>query len=650
MEVKTINGYDIKDETARNKIDLMNSKVEYIFPKFISNATSGDSSLIKYRNKSILIDTYGLDQWLEIKAMLDDNNVNHIDYLIITHYHQDHYGNFKNLVENNYVNNKTKLYMPSNLVQVSSVNTIIQEYTNYCEQHNLTYYVPLENEVLTIDDLKLTFYNTDSSILYQEYYVGHTTPDYNNTSTIVLVEHKNVKSFYSGDSSNLAYNRFYDDKFIKGEVDLFKVGHHGINHATNENFIKLLNPKYAVVTSGIADFKINNQSDCEEVAILQKLGCKIYPCHMESDYIKFISDGSSMKCISGIPYDLSKGAIWKSIYVNSNVNLNEIQDGTQEHPFSNLNSALDVIDKTTNYHIDIYLSDGDYNVLDDDLANNNKRKTVFNTGSNRIRVHGNTEDRTKVKLSQTLIKYSTVTLENLTINLDTYNDTAGLYIENSNVILNNVLIDSVENNLINCNAIGIGDQSQLWINGNSRINNCNRCISGADSTIFINNLSIGNFSNSEAISLYRCFYASEIISFDNEEKRLAFNKRNKLFNSPQAIFSGDTHPEITLSKSATNYDWIELFYRDVNNNYGSMKIYNPNNKIVAITICHVASAMDSLYNTTHRLKILNDKISLVNSVKWHVVNNQTVFTADANEIYILKVVGGFNNREDYTVS
>lgn len=371
---------------------------------------------------------------------------------------------------------------------------------------------------------------------------------------------------------------------------------------------------------------------------------------MESDYIKFISDGSSMKCISGIPYDLSKGSIWKSVYVNSNVNLNEIQDGTQEHPFSNLNSALDVIDKTTNYHIDIYLSDGDYNVLDGGLANNNKRKTVFNTGNNRIRVHGNSNDRTKVKLSQTLIKYSNVRLENLTINLDTYNDTAGLYIENSNVILNNVLIDSVENNLINCDGIGISDQSQLWINGNSRINNCNRCIIGSDSTIFINNLSIGNFSNSEPITMYRCFYCSEIISFDDASKKLSFNKRNKIFNSPQTIFSGNAHPEIILSKSATNYDWIEIFYKDGDNNYGSMKIYEPNNKVVSITICHIATAMDSLYNTTHRLKILNDKISLVNAVKWHVVNNQTVFTANANEIFIIKVVGGFNDRENYTVS
>ena len=582
--------------------------------------------------------------------MLDNNQISHIDYLIITHYHIDHYGNFKNLVENGYVNSNTKLYMPANLIQISYINDLIEEYMDYCENHNLIYYVPEENEILTIDDLKLTFYNTDSEILYEKYYENQTNPDYNNTSTVVLLEHKNVKIFYTGDCSHLAYNRLYDDKFIKGEVDLFKVGHHGINHGTNENFIKLLNPKYAVVTSGIADFKINNQSDCEEVAILQEIGCKIYPTHMESDYIKFISDGSSVKCISGIPYDLSKGAIWKSVYVNSNVNLNEIQDGTQEHPFSNLNSALDVIDKTTNYHIDIYLSDGDYNVLDGGLANNNKRKTVFNTGNNRIRVHGNSNDRTKVKLSQTLIKYSNVRLENLTINLDTYNDTAGLYVENSNVILNNVLIDSVENNLINCDGIGISDQSQLWINGNSRINNCNRCIVGSDSTIFINSLSIGNFSNSEPIAIYRCFYCSEIINFDDTSKKLSFNKRNKAFNSPQTIFSGNAHPEITLSKSATNYDWIEIFYKDGDNNYGSMKIYEPNNKVVSITICHVATAMDSLYNTTHRLKILNDKISLVNAVKWHVVNNQTVFTANANEIFIIKVVGGFNDRENYTVS
>ena len=42
--------------------DKINDTCELIFPKFMSNALSGDANLIKYKNKSILIDTYSAEQ------------------------------------------------------------------------------------------------------------------------------------------------------------------------------------------------------------------------------------------------------------------------------------------------------------------------------------------------------------------------------------------------------------------------------------------------------------------------------------------------------------------------------------------------------------------------------------------------------------
>ena len=80
----SLNGYDVKDKIAREQINgILNDKVNFRFPKFTSNEWSADGNLIKYEGKNILIDTNGAINWTSFKNYLDDNNVSHIDYLIM---------------------------------------------------------------------------------------------------------------------------------------------------------------------------------------------------------------------------------------------------------------------------------------------------------------------------------------------------------------------------------------------------------------------------------------------------------------------------------------------------------------------------------------------------------------------------------------
>ena len=93
--------------------------------------------------------------------MLIDNNITHIDYFILTHYHSDHYGNFKNLVNDGYIDSATHFYMPAEVTKWSGTTTLIAEYKTYFQNHNLQYYVPEENEILSIENLELKFFNCD---------------------------------------------------------------------------------------------------------------------------------------------------------------------------------------------------------------------------------------------------------------------------------------------------------------------------------------------------------------------------------------------------------------------------------------------------------------------------------------------------------
>ena len=78
MEVKTINGYTIKDEESRNGFLRLSEKfnqVKYIFPKNIISSYSGDCNIIKAYDKNIMIDTHTPEAKLDIYQMLEDNNI-----------------------------------------------------------------------------------------------------------------------------------------------------------------------------------------------------------------------------------------------------------------------------------------------------------------------------------------------------------------------------------------------------------------------------------------------------------------------------------------------------------------------------------------------------------------------------------------------
>lgn len=82
--------------------------------------------------------------------------------------------------------------------------------------------------------------------------------DENNNSITFLLKQGNKKAFFAGDMNNLDGNdgpgRVGDEDRLKndiGEVDFLKLGHHGYQNSNTEDYINILNPKYAVITNDI---------------------------------------------------------------------------------------------------------------------------------------------------------------------------------------------------------------------------------------------------------------------------------------------------------------------------------------------------------------------------------------------------------------
>ena len=366
------NNLDVQDEID-NKLEEMkengeladiiaqfiNEEVKFIFPKFWANARSGDTTLIKYKNIVILVDCYSPEQWTNVKEMIDSNNVDHIDYFIITHYHADHVGNFENLVNSGYIDTTTKIYLPAPVQWYGNEPTY---YTNYCQTNNLDYTLPTENTKVQVDDLlSFTFTNTDTTAMNQ-YYNNNQGDNIkiNNSSIVTLFEYGTQKALLVGDCEQMALKRIRGLEFMKSRVNLYKIGHHGIDEYTDDIFIRSISPDFAVQSSGINDAGKNEFGISADAAILEELGTAIYPCHKQLDYIRINMNQNETYVESGLAGSCSESYAPKTMYVDINAQGTYIPDGTQQKPYREITEAIGDIGEQPTMDVRIVVAAGYY--------------------------------------------------------------------------------------------------------------------------------------------------------------------------------------------------------------------------------------------------------------------------------------------------
>ena len=334
--------------------------VEYIFPKNWGLTYSGDANLIKAFGKSILIDTHRASNKTQLEQMLTDNGVTHIDYLIVTHYHDDHMGNVANLVTDGFVDSDTKVYLTADcnfIDQSSFLQNYRAEVINALTNAEITYKTPAEGEMIVLgENCKLTFYNTDRTAI-------DTYSDYNNASIICKFQHGAVTTMYTGDALGYALQRALDNGFINQKVDLYKIEHHGIQH--NNTILKVLQkmmPDYAVQPSGLGDAQRCIYSASTTLGYLQSKGCKTFSCHKNSDYIVFKSTPTTMKVVKGVQNtsisNYNSGTV-NVLYADATTT-NTIQDGSSQYPFKDLIQAIGECERKGSGHYKVILRPGEY--------------------------------------------------------------------------------------------------------------------------------------------------------------------------------------------------------------------------------------------------------------------------------------------------
>lgn len=234
----------------------------YEFAVHAINVGQGDCFVVKLpENKTIVIDSGSAkNETLAksyIKRFLKNNKIKSIDYLVLTHTDEDHIGNAKMFIENFEVKNvvRPKLY---SLYEIE--NGLNEE--DYNVSDSIIYNDVIEkiisdgiNFVFASENLTLDEKYCDISFLSPSENKYSNSNDY---SAVIKITYHEKSFLFMGDATTNIEENLINKYGESLKSDVLKIGHHGSNTSTNEEFLKLVNPSYAIVSVGENSYGLPN--------------------------------------------------------------------------------------------------------------------------------------------------------------------------------------------------------------------------------------------------------------------------------------------------------------------------------------------------------------------------------------------------------
>ena len=198
-------------------------RIEYI------DVGQADCILISTNNHNMLIDGGNNVDGKLLVNYFKDNNIDTFDYIIGTHPHEDHIGGLDYIINNFTVK---KIYMPNVTTNTKSFEDIL----NSVEKKNLKITIPTIGE---------TFFLGEAII--KIIYTGTNQEDLNSDSIILKLTFGNHSYLFTGDTTKEVELTLLNEDI---EADVIKIAHHGSPYSNSLQFIKKVNPKYAIITVG----------------------------------------------------------------------------------------------------------------------------------------------------------------------------------------------------------------------------------------------------------------------------------------------------------------------------------------------------------------------------------------------------------------
>lgn len=237
---------------------------------YFINVGQADAILIMNNGHNMLVDAGNDEDGKKLVSYFKNLGIESFDYLVGTHPHEDHIGGMDDIIGNFDI----KMYlMPDKL----STSKTFENVLDALIEKKLIYIVPEQDDILHLGDAVL-----------EVIHVGTERDDANDSSIILKLIYGNNSFLLMGDASSNVEKEILNEDI---KSDVLKIGHHGSEYSSADEFINIVDPKYAVIEVG----KNNIYNHPKQVTIdkLNKRNIKIYRTDMDGTII-FTSDGENI--------------------------------------------------------------------------------------------------------------------------------------------------------------------------------------------------------------------------------------------------------------------------------------------------------------------------------------------------------------------
>lgn len=208
---------------------------------YMLDVGQGDSFIFLQNNKVMIVDTGNVYNWNATNKALKELGVEKIDYLIITHPHQDHIGGLFSISMNYKIEKLITPYIDSKEISVKkfafhSYNFGIN-LANFIFDKKLVSF-PKEDESFSFEDSKVEFLGLEN----EKYGI------INNYSLIFKVKYGSNSILMTGD---IEYE--VEEQLLMSEKDItatiYKAAHHGSSSSNEAEFLERVNPDYVLISA-----------------------------------------------------------------------------------------------------------------------------------------------------------------------------------------------------------------------------------------------------------------------------------------------------------------------------------------------------------------------------------------------------------------
>ncbi len=270
----TVNETQIQNNTENqieNQIENQNTQVpagENLVIDYI-DVGQADSILITTQDKAMLIDAGNNADGEDVVEFIKAKGITKLDYVIGTHPHEDHIGGMDDVIKSFDIG---IIYMPKITTNTKTYEDVITEIGN----KNLQISEAKKGDIFSLGNANCEF--MADSILDKN--------NLNLSSIITRITFGNTSFLFMGDAETEN-----EETRTWPKTDVLKVGHHGSDTSSSEEFLKQISPKIAVISVG-KDNDYGHPSD-ETIKKLQNLGATIYRTD-ELGTIELVSNGNNI--------------------------------------------------------------------------------------------------------------------------------------------------------------------------------------------------------------------------------------------------------------------------------------------------------------------------------------------------------------------